>query len=54
MELMPERGPLDDDPNWTCCGDPGCPFAAKCSDAERMDAAWEAYQRRALVSRTKR
>ena len=47
MALMPKRGPLDDDPNWTCCGDPGCQFAAKCSDAERMDAAWEAYQRRA-------
>jgi hypothetical protein len=45
-DLVPEmRGPWDE-PDWTCCGDPGCPFVAKCRDTERMDAAYEEFQRR--------
>lgn len=29
-----------DDPDWTCCGDAGCPFVDKCRDRERLDAAY--------------
>ncbi len=32
-----------DDPEWTCCGDAGCPFVSKCRDGERLDAAWNLF-----------
>ena len=37
-----QHGPWEE-PGWSCCGDPACPFRSKCADTERLDAAYLAW-----------
>jgi hypothetical protein len=40
LELVDAVPQSWDEPGWSCCGDPECPFVHKCLDTERLDAAW--------------
>lgn len=42
-QLVPKQHGPWDEPDWSCCGDPVCPFRSKCADTERLDAAYLAW-----------